>query len=262
LTVANSRHRSERAGITVRSLHVSTHAHLACLGTLMVVAATSTALAHAASTNGVTAVKPSQALATLLSSHVVRARPTASSARIGVVAESRPITDVRTVLPVLARRTNASGFHWLRVRLPGRPNGSTGWIVQKATLSSSTRWRIVVETSTRSVSIFKDGRRARRFFAVVGKPSTPTPQGEFFVEESIRLSSRMVGAPFALALSARSDVIQEFDGGPGQIALHGLENVGGVLGTAQSHGCVRLDTAAMTWLVARIAPGTPVTITR
>jgi lipoprotein-anchoring transpeptidase ErfK/SrfK len=71
-----------------------------------------------------------------------------------------------------------------------------------------------------------------------------------------------VGAPFALALSARSDVIQEFDGGPGQIALHGLENVGGVLGTAESHGCVRLDTAAMTWLVARIAPGTPVTITR
>jgi len=70
-----------------------------------------------------------------------------------------------------------------------------------------------------------------------------------------------VGAPFALALSARSNVLQEFDGGPGQVALHGLANVGGVLGTAVSHGCVRLDNDVMRWLVVRIGPGVPVTIT-
>jgi lipoprotein-anchoring transpeptidase ErfK/SrfK len=57
-------------------------------------------------------------------------------------------------------------------------------------------------------------------------------------------------------------VLQEFDGGPGQIALHGLENVGGVPGTAVSHGCVRLDDLAIRWLVARVGPGVPVTITR
>jgi lipoprotein-anchoring transpeptidase ErfK/SrfK len=100
----------------------------------------------------------------------------------------------------------------------------------------------------------------RVFKAVVGKPSTPTPAGEFFVEESIALRSSDVGAPFALALSARSEVLQEFDGGPGQIALHGLSNVGGVLGTAASHGCVRLADDAMRWLVVRIGPGTPVTV--
>ena len=55
-------------------------------------------------------------------------------------------------------------------------------------------------------------------------------------------------------------MLQEFDGGPGQIALHGLANVGGVPGTAVSHGCVRLDTDAMRWLVARVGPGVPVTI--
>jgi lipoprotein-anchoring transpeptidase ErfK/SrfK len=55
-------------------------------------------------------------------------------------------------------------------------------------------------------------------------------------------------------------VLQEFDGGPGQIALHGLSNVGGVPGTAASHGCVRLDDAVMRWLAYRIGPGTPVTI--
>ena len=63
------------------------------------------------------------------------------------------------------------------------------------------------------------------------------------------------GGPFALALSARSNVLQEFEGGPGQIALHGRENLGGTLGTAESHGCIRLDTASIDWLAARIDPG-------
>jgi lipoprotein-anchoring transpeptidase ErfK/SrfK len=110
--------------------------------------------------------------------------------------------------------------------------------------------------------VYQHGRRVRVFKAVVGKPSTPTPRGEFFVEESIQLPSGAVGAPFALALSARSTVFQEFEGGPGQIALHGLWNVGGTPGTAVSHGCVRLDTEAMRWLVRRIGPGVPVTIKR
>jgi len=41
-----------------------------------------------------------------------------------------------------------------------------------------------------------------------------------------------------------------------------LDNVGGVLGSAVSHGCVRLADAAMRWLVVRIGPGVPVSITR
>ena len=94
----------------------------------------------------------------------------------------------------------------------------------------------------------------------MGKPTTPTPQGEFFIEESVLMQPADVGAPFAFALSARSDVLQEFDGGPGQIALHGLANIGGVPGTAVSHGCVRLDSDTMRWLAARIDPGIPVTI--
>lgn len=96
----------------------------------------------------------------------------------------------------------------------------------------------------------------------MGKASTPTPQGEFFVEEAVQLRPGDPGAPFALALSARSNVLQQFDGGPGQIALHGLANIGGILGSAVSHGCVRLAADAMRWLVVRIGPGVPVTISR
>jgi hypothetical protein len=69
----------------------------------------------------------------------------------------------------------------------------------------------------------------------VGKPSTPTPAGHFFVEEAVALTPQDAGAPFALATSARSQVLQEFDGGPRQIALHGMGNLYGTLVTAVSH---------------------------
>jgi lipoprotein-anchoring transpeptidase ErfK/SrfK len=199
---------------------------------------------------------PTQALVTLLATQTAHAAPSASSAGLASIAARRPITGVRTVLPVLAR--TAGG--WLRVRLPGRPNGRTGWITTRSTKASVTSWRIVVDRARRQVQILLGGRMIKIFPAVVGKPSTPTPTGEFFVEEPVRLGPGDVGAPYALALSARSNVLQQFEGGPGQVALHGLANVGGVLGTAVSHGCVRLTGAAMTWLVGRIGAGIPVTI--
>ncbi|MGI8973435.1 MAG: L,D-transpeptidase, partial [Gaiella sp.] len=205
-------------------------------------------------------VRPVQELAALLTPHQARQAPRRSSHRLAMVASRRPITGQRTMLPVLRHATDAGGRHWLRVRLPGRPNGHTGWIERAGTVAHETSWRIVVETKRRRVVVYRRGHAMRTFAAVVGKTATPTPNGEFFVEEAVELPSGEAGAPFALALSARSEVFQRFAGGPGQVALHGLANVGGVLGTAVSHGCVRLNAAAMTWLVARIAPGDPVTI--
>lgn len=198
---------------------------------------------------------PTQELVGLLRPHEARSGPSARAAPLVLVPARTPITEERTVLPVLARHGQ-----WLEVMLPGRPNGHAGWISRHATARSVTDWHIVVDTLRRQVIVYRAGRRLRVFKAVVGKLSTPTPRGEFFVEEAIALRATDVGAPFALALSARSNVFQEFAGGPGQIALHGLENIGGVLGTAVSHGCVRLADDTMRWLVVRIGPGVPVTI--
>ena len=144
--------------------------------------------------------------------------------------------------------------------LPGRPNGSTGWIAQQGTRKLTTSWRLVVDLARRRVTAYHAGRVARTFSAVVGKPETPTPSGRYFVEETLKMARGEPGGPFALALSARSNVLQEFEGGPGQIAMHGRDNLGGTLGTAESHGCMRLATASIDWLIARIEPGTPVTI--
>jgi lipoprotein-anchoring transpeptidase ErfK/SrfK len=186
--------------------------------------------------------------------------PRRGSTPVGTVSDVGPITGEQTVLPVLGHATDRHGTAWLKVGLAGRPNSHTGWISTSSTTRTSTRWQILIRLSTRHVTALRDGHQVRTFTAVVGKPSTPTPQGRFYVEESVQLSQSEVGAPYALALSARSNVLQEFAGGPGQIALHGTDNVGGILGTAASHGCIRLDTQAITWLATRIGPGTPVTI--
>jgi len=212
--------------------------------------------AHAAGSG----VPASQPLVKLLRDHVARARPSANAPRVGSVGARRPLTHVRTFLPVIDDAIGSEGKPWVRVRLPGRPTGHKGWIRSDQTRRTSTEWHISVKRSARRVTVYHDGKVERRFKAIVGKPATPTPRGNFFIEEAVALSSKDAGAPFALATSARSNVLQEFNGGPGQIALHGTNNISGALGTAASHGCIRLSTQAITWLARRIGSGIPLTI--
>jgi lipoprotein-anchoring transpeptidase ErfK/SrfK len=206
-------------------------------------------------------VRPLQELAVLRTAHSVHPALDRHSTTTGTIRAWRPITGGRTVLPVIGRATK-DGVRWLRVMLPGRPNGREGWIEQQGTVLTITSWRVVVSTTKRRVRVYSRGLLTRSFRAVVGKPSTPTPHGRFFVEESVRLVAGSAGAPFALALSARSNVLQEFDGGSGQIAIHGIEHLAGAPGRAVSHGCVRLGETGIRWLAARIGAGVPVTIAR
>ena len=143
------------------------------------------------------------------------------------------------------------------------PNGHTGWIRARAGRGARRPdGSIAVKLSARRVTVYRDGRVVRRFRAVVGSPPTPTPRGEFFIEEALALSPlgrrRPVRAGHQRALERPAGVRRR----PGQIALHGTNNLSGALGTAASHGCIRLSTAAITWLARRIGAGVPLTITR
>jgi lipoprotein-anchoring transpeptidase ErfK/SrfK len=208
------------------------------------------------------AVPASQQLVTLLQDHVARTAPDDAAAQIESVDARRPLTHVRTVLPVLDSALSAAGDTWLEVRLPGRPNEHSGWIRADKTRSTATGWRIKLDLSSRRITVYRDGRSVRRFLAVIGTAKTPTPRGDFFIEEAVALSSSDAGGPFALAASARSTVLQEFAGGPGQIALHGTNRLPDALGTAASHGCVRIAPRAIRWLAGRVGAGVPFTITR
>jgi lipoprotein-anchoring transpeptidase ErfK/SrfK len=65
-----------------------------------------------------------------------------------------------------------------------------------------------------------------------------------------------------LPLTAHSNVLKSFDGGDGQVALHGRGGASLLdpLGTARSHGCVRLADSAIEWIATHVPVGTPVSI--
>jgi lipoprotein-anchoring transpeptidase ErfK/SrfK len=154
---------------------------------------------------------------------------------------------------------------WLKVALPIRPNGTTGWIRADKVSLHRTRWRVVVSRSRRAATVYKAGRVVKRMRVVVGAPSTPTPLGRFAVYESIKQTDPhgFIG-PWALHLTAFSNVLDNYGGGPGRVALHGRDGASLLdpLGTARSHGCVRMLNADILWLAHRIGPGTPVRIAR
>ncbi|HWI23034.1 MAG TPA: L,D-transpeptidase [Baekduia sp.] len=220
------------------------------------------AIAAGTATTQAQAAPASQELVVLLAGKAAYAAPASGARVVASVPGRRPLTRIRTVLPVVGRATAANGAAWLRVRLSGRPSQPLGWIRATRTRSTQTPWRLRLTISSRRLTVYHYGRAVRRFAAIVGAPSTPTPIGEFFVEEALRLSGGAVGGPFALATSARSTVLQEFAGGPGQIAIHGMGNLSGQMGTAVSHGCIRLSYASITWLAGQVGRGVPLTIVR
>lgn len=157
------------------------------------------------------------------------------------------------------------GRRWLKVMLPRRPNGSQGWIPADVAVLRRTPWRVEVSLRRRSLTVLRDGRVRRRWGVVIGAPSTPTPRGLFAVDERVRQTNpdAFVGS-WILHLTAFSDVLDNFGGGPGRIGLHGRggASLSDPLGGAASHGCVRMDNRRVAWLARRAREGTPVRIRR
>jgi len=155
------------------------------------------------------------------------------------------------------------GRAWLRVLLPDRPNGRSGWILRDHALLGRTPYWIDVELGRRRVTVYRDGVRVRRFAAVVGAPATPTPTGLAAVYEVNRQPDPggFIG-PWALALTSLSDVVMEYDGGPGRVALHGRAGASlrVPLGAAASLGCVRVANREISWLARHVGHGTPVSV--
>jgi len=156
------------------------------------------------------------------------------------------------------------GRRWLQVRLPERPNSSSGWVRADLTRISRTPWRIVVETGRARIAVERGGRVVRRFRAVVGDPSTPTPRGLFAIDERIRQPAGSELGPWALFLTAHSRILRDYGGGPGRVAIHGRSGplLAAPLGSHASHGCIRVDNSRIRWLHRIAVEGTPVLVRR
>ena len=175
-------------------------------------------------------------------------------ALVGSLRPTEPATGEQTVLPIISTRDG-----WYRVRLPYRPDEATGWISTISTTLSTTPWAVYIDRAERKARIFEHGKLKHTYPVIVGRPSLPTPAGTFFVTEIMEEKGEVTG-PYALATSAFSNVLQEFDGGPGQVAMHGREGLPEPIGTASSHGCVRFEGADITWMAWHLEAGVPVVI--
>jgi lipoprotein-anchoring transpeptidase ErfK/SrfK len=168
------------------------------------------------------------------------------------------------VLLVLAATTR-EGHDWVKVRLGNRPNKSAGWIPRDHVRLGHSYYWIDVRRHSRSVTIYRKGKRIHRFRAVIGKPSTPTPLGLAAIyERNPQPNPRAFLGPWSLALTAHSNVLENYGGGPGRVAIHGRAGTSlrDPLGSARSHGCIRISNRNVSWMAKRIPPGTPVRIRR
>ena len=149
---------------------------------------------------------------------------------------------------------------WIQVAIPVRPNGTVGWVRFEDVDVLSVPFRVLVDKSTNTMTIEKNGVEVFRRSVSTGTGNTPTPSGLFFIREILQTDSKGPYGPYVLGLSGYSEVFQTFAGGEGAIGIHGT-NQPGLVGTNASFGCVRVTNDVMETIVRLLPLGTPVEIT-
>jgi len=189
----------------------------------------------------------------------IRLSPQASSRTVGRL---RFLTEdgLAEVYPVLVARRDSEGRNWLQVRVPARPNGRTGWVLDEMLTSSLyiVRTQLVVDRGKLRATLFKKGQQIWSARVGIGKSGTPTPRGQFWIRERLKgLGGGGTYGPWAFGTSAYSN-ISDWPGG-GVVGIHGT-NQPGLIPGRPSHGCIRVRNDKIR-LLARLMPiGTPVNI--
>jgi L,D-transpeptidase catalytic domain len=191
---------------------------------------------------------------------VARTKPDASAPEVAKVTTRSPVGTDDLVL-VLARTTDAAGHTWLQVRLPVRPNGTTGWVPASAMgeLQPVKTW-LKIDTRHFKATLIKAGKVVWHARVGVGKSYWPTPKGQFFIRAELKgYGSRgSFYGPLAFITSATSDALTDWPGG-GIVGVHGTSLPGLIPGRI-SHGCVRVRNGDILRLAKLMPVGTPLTI--
>ena len=110
----------------------------------------------------------------------VRDKPTRRGDIVAVFPQALPWGSPTPFLIDQARRTTA-GDLWLKVLLPKRPNGSSGWLEREQVRIRPVTHLVVVDLSSRTASLLAGKKKVRSFRVGVGTAGTPTPTGRFYV---------------------------------------------------------------------------------
>ena len=186
------------------------------------------------------------------------AQPSAAARQVGRL---RLLTEdgFPEVYILLSSRQDARGVTWVRLRLPQRPNNVTGWVRARALGPMEiVHTRLVVSRRALRITLYDRGKRRFQTRVGMGKPSTPTPAGWFWIREKFHVSGNPLYGTRAMGTADYSNTLTDWPGG-GVIGVHGTDQPGLIPGRP-SHGCIRLRNRDIERLYALTPIGTPLRI--
>lgn len=233
---------------------------VAAAATLVAAVAVSEGTARAAEVERVSTPGKTSYFAYVNRAEVAREEPSPTAKKVAKLTLRTP--EKTDDLVFVLDRTEVDGEEWLRVRLPVRPNNTTGWVPADAvsSLQPVNTW-LKISTKTYKITLIRNGKKVFSAPIGVGQSQWPTPKGQFYIRAKLKGygGKGSVYGPLAYITSATSDTLTDWPGG-GLVGVHGT-NQPGILPGRVSHGCVRLKNADILKLEKLMPVGTPITIT-
>jgi hypothetical protein len=187
---------------------------------------------------------------------LIHEAPRTSSPRVGRLTWYTP-DGFPSVYVLLRSHWTDSRQQWVELRIPGRPNGRTGWVEAGALGPFHlTHLLVVVNREQLRMYFYDNGHQTWSAPVGVGKPGTPTPTGHFWIDERFTIANASSGYyPYAFGTTDYS-TLSDWPGG-GVVGIHGpYYDAAGIPGYI-SHGCIRLHVSDDFWLAAHLKLGTP-----
>lgn len=165
-----------------------------------------------------------------------------------------------SVYLALRSRWASQDREWVLVRIPGRPNGRTGWVLRSALGQFHiTHLAATVNRAQKRMYFYDDGHLIWNAPVGIGKPNTPTPPGRFWINERFALPTSNPYYPYAFGTTDYS-TLSDWPGG-GVVGIHGPYGAAWSAIPGQiSHGCIRLHIPDDAWLGSHLKIGTPVRV--
>lgn len=170
---------------------------------------------------------------------VIRKNPELSAPAVAKVRFTTELGNAE-VYAISATVTGADEKVWVRVDVPGRPNGRFGWVREGALgAQHPVDQLLVISRAKLRATLFSDGKAVFTARVGIGRAGTQTPAGSFYIREAtpIRGEGGAYG-PFAFGTSAYSPGLSGWPLG-GVIGIHGTDEPGLIPGRI-SHGCIRM----------------------
>jgi lipoprotein-anchoring transpeptidase ErfK/SrfK len=144
--------------------------------------------------------------------------------------------------------------------LPVQSNNYFAWVKVKDVTITKTPYRIEISESQHRLLLWKNANVVGSWPVAVGKPSTPTPTGYFFINTIVHNAGPDYGN-IIMSTSGFSNVYKTFGptDGDAAVGIHGTDQES-LIGQSVSHGCVRMHTVDATFLSHYITPGIQVVI--